>query len=177
MKSFEIFYTQTNKKIYNFLIRILRNELDAQDVMQESYIRIFPNYAKLENPNAYLYKVSYHTALEYIKKNKKKETLQKQFLEQNPHQATYHTDKVEGKNFSFEQLMQSLPKKYQLAIQLKSVEKKSYKQIAQIMGISQKAVESILVRARRILKSELKKMQEKSPKILFSERRTNEVPV
>lgn len=138
---------------------MLRNPAEAQDVMQISYIKLFENFKQVSFPVSYLYKICYHSALAEIKKRKKRETIQQEYFLEKKDRA-YHLDEPWDKNNLFEQITLKLPPKYQLAIQLKVVEHKSYKQIATIMETSEKAVESILVRARRIMKKNLKLVQE-----------------
>lgn len=55
--------------------------------------------------------------------------------------------------------IQKLPEKQQTAIILKSIEGLSQKEIAEIMDLSEKAVESLLSRARAKLKLNLKKRE------------------
>ena len=64
-----------NKKVFNYLLKILRHREDAEDVLQETFIAF---YHKMENVDAksyrsYLFTTAYHKGLNVIKVRKKRE--------------------------------------------------------------------------------------------------------
>ncbi len=150
---FEFILRENNKRIFNYLLKILRNQEDAEDILQEVFISF---YHKMENIDenacqSYLFKTAYNKALNLIKSRKKKKILtQKQMInnetqknEQNPNNKK---DEILKKAFS------KLPPKYAILLELQFYQKMSYREIAKTLSTTMSAVDSKLVRAKKKLK-------------------------
>ncbi len=73
-KAFEDFYVATNKKLFSFVYIIVRNQFDAQDIVQETFIKFKANvnsYKIGTNPSAFLMQIAKHTALDKLRKAKR----------------------------------------------------------------------------------------------------------
>ena len=69
-----ILYKETRKDIFAFALSILNNYHDAEDVMQEVFVKVKLQAGvckNFENPNGWLIKVTKNTALDFIRKKKK----------------------------------------------------------------------------------------------------------
>jgi len=150
---FEFILRENNRRIFNYLLKILRNQEDAEDILQDVFIAF---YHKMENINenayqSYLYKTAYNKALNLIKSRKKKKNLtQEQMIyketqknEQNPNNE---------KNEILKKAFNKLPPKYAILLELQFYQKMSYKEIAKKLSTTISAVDSKLVRAKKKLK-------------------------
>jgi len=153
--SFEIFYNSTSKVLYNYILKMVRDRDLTQDVLQSAYISVYNKFATLDFPQAYLYKTAYHLAINHSLKSKKD-----RILKQNFSQKSITIDSDYQKQQKIERALSLLSKKQRFIFMLKTSEGYSYKEISKITSLSEKAVESVLVRARRILRKNLKNMQE-----------------
>jgi RNA polymerase sigma-70 factor (ECF subfamily) len=148
---FQSILQKTGKKIYNYLLKILRNKEDAEDIYQEVFISF---YKKADGINPeyyenYLYKTAYHKALNLIKKQKRHNEIPFDEI----FQKTDSPDESnEQKNIAIKNAIRKLKPKEALLIELQFFQKKSYKEISKIMSLSESAVDSRLVRVKKKLR-------------------------
>lgn len=147
----EIFNRHKNLAV-NIAYRFTHSREAAEDVAQDVFIKVYEGKVKVD-PNAkfttWLYRVTVNTALDVMKR-KKFEPLHDQMEGPgNSPQQLLGEDEIKN-------LVQSgiarLPEKFRSPILLYQFEGLSYREIAQILGISEKAVERRLYHAKQILK-------------------------
>jgi RNA polymerase sigma factor (sigma-70 family) len=150
---FEAVLNSEKKKIFNYLLKILRNREDAEDILQEVFIAF---YNKMETVDenyftSYLYRAAHNKALNLIKSRKRKDDLNVHFedMERMP-EAPVETENPNNEKIRF--AMRQLKEEQALILELKYFQKKSYKEIAEILETTESAVDSKLVRAKRKLK-------------------------
>ena len=164
---FEVLLQNESKKLYNYLLKILRNREDAEDILQETFIAF---HKKINSVNesyykSYLFKTAYHKALNLIKKRNAKVT--------NYHEMEHFEDgsikNNEQQNELVKDSLSQLKPEEALLIELQFYQKMNYKQIAEVLETTQSAVDSKLVRAKKkLIKiiTEQKKMQENNLSIV-----------
>ncbi len=167
---FELLLQTESKKIYNYLLKILRNKEDAEDILQETFIAFHKkmNTIKVSSYKSYLFRTAYHKALNLIKKRNAKNKLVTSYhdMEHFNDEPVENNDK---KNELIKDALSQLKPDEALIIELQFYQKMSYKQIAEVLETTQSAVDSKLVRAKKkLIKiiTEQKKMQEKRPRIV-----------
>ena len=72
--SFAQFYDVTNKGIFSFVYTFVRHKETAEDISQESFIKIRQNiqtYKYGTNPSAWFFQIAKNLALDYLKKYNK----------------------------------------------------------------------------------------------------------
>ena len=82
--AFERFYRLTDKMIYGFILSILRNPYDAEDAMQDTYLRIRASahlYQAKGKPMAWVFTIARNLCLMKIRKNKQHEESSYDLLE------------------------------------------------------------------------------------------------
>lgn len=166
-KSFEKVLREQNKKVLNYLIKMLRNREDAEDVMQETFVAF---YKKMETISeeahlSYLFRTAHNKALNLIKKrkNRDKHAISYSEMEHIPANAP-ETEEVSENVEILKSAFSQLPEKYATILEMQFYQKMSYREIAKILETTEKAVDSRLVRAKRKLK-----------KIISQEIKLNEV--
>ncbi|MGI6731327.1 MAG: RNA polymerase sigma factor [Anaerovoracaceae bacterium] len=76
-KSFESLISGCHKKAYNIAYRYLKNEEDALDALQESYIKIFRHLDKFKGDSKFetwVYRIIVNTCNDILRKNSKRKT-------------------------------------------------------------------------------------------------------
>jgi RNA polymerase sigma-70 factor (ECF subfamily) len=66
-------YTTFYRKVYNSCFRILRDKYEAEDAMQESFIKAFSQLDKYKNAvpfEAWIVRIAIHTAIDKLRENK-----------------------------------------------------------------------------------------------------------
>jgi RNA polymerase sigma-70 factor, ECF subfamily len=153
---------------YNLAYWIVGREHDAQDIVQESYIRALKGFSGFRggNPRAWLLTIVRNTAYSWIKKRQRTEERlipldeQIHFL---PLETAPSEQNFERQRQLFEQILKRLPAEFREILVLFEVERWSYKAIAAALGVPVGTVMSRLSRARRRLQQELRNCQDAVP--------------
>jgi RNA polymerase sigma-70 factor (ECF subfamily) len=134
--------------LYGAALRMTRNPSDAEDLVQEAYLRAFRGFAGFQegtNLKAWLYRILTNSFINtYRKKQREPQTVEgpDEVLDQIP------DDEVK-------QALESLPDNFRLPVLLADVEGFSYKEIAEIMETPIGTVMSRLHRGRKALEKAL----------------------
>lgn len=152
-------------KVLALAQRLLHSLADAEDITQEVFALAWQQAAHWQPKAAYstwLYRVALNLTLNYQQRVRARfESLDDQ--PQEPHctapNAEWQLLQAQVAN-EVQQAIQTLPKAQQIATQLRYGSELPVVAIAEIMGLSRKAVESLLVRARQGLRQQLAAHQE-----------------
>ncbi len=155
--------------LHNFAFHLTYNEEDADDLVQETFLKAFRFIDKYEegtNAKAWLFKILKNAYINQYRKESKK-PIQVDYAE-----STVYKEEEEGQYSSYFDLreeifdnmmgdevstaMNSLPEDFRSVIWLCDIEGFSYEEIAKIIEIPIGTVRSRLFRARNMLKDKLK---------------------
>lgn len=146
--------------LFRMAVRITQNREDAEDIVQDTLIRLWNETKRqeIDNVKGFALTVCRNLALDHMAK---KERLAVSFDEDIHDQIDYASQPdrmIEGRErFGYLQsLIAELPEKQRTVIQLRDIEGQSYKEIAQVMEISESDVKVNIFRARQKLKERLK---------------------
>lgn len=132
-------YAVTSKPIYNSLVRLLGNQEDAKDVLQETYLSVFKNingFRAESNPTTWIKRIAINKALNEIKRAKIN------FSPIEVHHENLGVDRHEETDYhSFQGVdvarkMEELPEGYRIILSLFLFENLSHQEIADELGIS-----------------------------------------
>ena len=150
---------------YNLAYWIVGREHDAQDIVQDSYVRALKGFSGFRggNPRAWLLTIVRNTAYSWIKKKQRTEEGLVPLDEQThfvPLEVSPSEHDLERRGQLFEQALKRLPVEFRESLVLFEVEGWSYKAIAATLGVPVGTVMSRLSRARRRLQQELTNCQD-----------------
>ena len=77
MQALETMYYQTYKAVYGFILSILKNQYDAEDILQETYIKIKTGahlYKPQGKPLAWIFTIARNLSYMKIRKDKNTQT-------------------------------------------------------------------------------------------------------
>lgn len=134
-----------------------RNQADREDNFQEIIYQLWRSYPGLQNRNSigsWIYAVSINTSISRLKKNSRIEY--RDYLPESF--DTIDTVEEISKNENFQMLLQAIYHLNEIdkSLMLLYLEDKSYDEIAQILGITKSNVGVRILRAKEILKQNLK---------------------
>src|SRR5438876_6462521 len=155
--------------MYSAAFRLTRNSADAEDLVQETFLRAYRAFHQFEpgtNLKAWLYRILTNTFINsYRKKQREPQTVSDDEVED---WYLYSKMAEEGMEPSAEaavleslpdedvqEALSSLPEQFRMAVMLADVEGFSYKEIAEIMGVPIGTVMSRLHRGRKALEKRL----------------------
>jgi len=144
------------KPMYSVCMRIINNETDAEDVMQEAFLSAFrkiDTYKGEVSFGAWLKRIVINRSLDYLKKRKVK------FEEINEKSSQFIDYQMETKEVNMKVIkdaIQKLPDGYRVVLSLYLIEGYDHEEISEILGISNSNSRTQFLRAKNKLKEILK---------------------
>jgi RNA polymerase sigma factor (sigma-70 family) len=154
---------------YQLAIGIVKNPTEADDLVQESFIKAFNSLARY-NPQfaftTWLCKIVSNHCLDHLRKKKilvvsldepiqcQENKIKREIPDWSRNPEALLTRKQ--RRFSIEQAIAELPPRYRRVIVLRHKEDRSYEEISQILHIPLGTVKAQIFRARELLKKKLK---------------------
>lgn len=155
--------------LYNLLLRMVHNKMEAEDLVQEAFIKAFGALSTFNDEYAFstwLFKIAINNCIDHFRKKRLKTfSLDKPIdakdgeIRRELPDVTYQPEYTllsKEKTLLIEQAIQNLPEKYRVSIILRHTEEKSYEEISQILNIPLGTVKARIFRAREMLKKQLK---------------------
>lgn len=155
LKSFEALIDEYQDQIFRLILGIIKNSETSQEITQDVFIKSWKylhNYDFGYNFKSWLYKIAVNESLNTLKKTRVFEE-----YDENIHVIESDIDEID--TFKLNKLNLAIAKLSQdqrIIIQLKHFENFTYKEISQILDVSEKTVKSRLYSARMILRNHVK---------------------
>jgi len=151
-------------QLYRLALRITLNPAEAEDVVQETLIRIWnrrDQWETYDSVEALCFKICRNLALDANKrKDNQTSSLMEVTLEQSdpsdPQKQLLQSERLA----EVKRIIDALPEKQKSCIQLREFEGFAYKKIAETIGISEEQVKICIYRARQTIKSQFKKFED-----------------
>lgn len=166
LETLEAYINAYGKDVYSFCLYLTRSRQDADDLYQDTFLKMMEIREKLElskNPKSYLLSVSVH-----IWKNHRRKEIWRQkavgypiSVEDMPLEIADGTNSPEEQYIDGEEkilvrrAVSNLPDKYKLPILLFYMEGQKMSDISIILGIPEGTVKNRLYRAKKLLEKEL----------------------
>jgi len=160
-RAFARLVEQYQRPLYACIIRIVRAHDLADDVIQESFIRVFRSLHRFDEKYPFypwLRRIGINLALNRLRSESARAHVtltgfdQQAPAEDNPAAGTERADMLRCLN----EALQQLPEEQRIIFQLRTVEEMSYQEIAQALDISMGTVMSRLNRARSKLREKVR---------------------
>lgn len=153
-------YKQYCDGMFCVAMRFLKNEDDAEDVLQESFIKAFQRIDQFKGEvtfGAWLKKIVVHRSIDFLKSKKQ------QTVELNERYLHIEDDgdwnvESDADVEDVKKAIDELPEKYRYVIQLFLMEGYDHNEISEILQISETASRTRLLRGKAQLKEMLKDM-------------------
>ena len=150
--------------VYRIAYAALRNPQDAEDAVQETFVRVVRyshRLASLENPKTWLARIAWRVAVEKSRRRRRASEVPLEGtdrpLEELPSSETTADAAIERARLEsrIAGLIAALPAKLREPLVLSAMEEMSPREVAAVLGINEAAVRSRVFRARQILKEKL----------------------
>ena len=142
--------------VYRFILKNLRHEEDARDVVQTAFEKMWRNRDEIDAQKckSYLFTVAYHQMIDHIRKVKRIQ-LKETFSDE----SRIQDKPVNGLKKILEEALNRLSETQRSLVLLKDYEGYSYEEIGTITGLNPSQVKVYLHRARVQLKEWLVKVE------------------
>lgn len=158
-KKIEIIWDEFHRKLFNYINNKINNEHDAEDILQEVFVKIYNNLNEVEDEakiKSWIYKITQNSIIDYYKK-KKAINMDIEDFDKIINEDEDESNMNEDITKCFEMLIGKLPSKYNEPLYLHDIEGKKYKEISKELDISLSCSKMRVTRARALLKETLLK--------------------
>jgi RNA polymerase sigma-70 factor (ECF subfamily) len=164
---YELLMRRYNQRLYRVAYSILRDAAEAEDVMQDAYVRAYEHlnqFAGRARFSTWLTRIAVHEALARLDKRKRLE-----FLDENE-TSDEHSNHFTPESNSpspeeevaqmemralLEQIILELPESYRVIFTLREVEQMNTAEVADALGLTEENVKVRLHRARALMRQQL----------------------
>lgn len=159
--AFDTIYNHYSRKLYGFVVRYIKVEADAEEIVQDVFLKIWKTRGNIDihsSFESFLFTVAYNTTISLLRKraNEKKylEHLYKKFIIDKPPDLVdeIHFNELDNKVNS---LLDKLTPRQKEVYQLSRNEGLSHNEIAKKLNISTNTVKHHLVAALTFLRSNI----------------------
>jgi len=171
--AFEILVDRHQAPVLNLVYRFIGDRTQAKDLAQEVFLKVWQS-AQTYEPKAkfttWIYRITVNLCFNELKSARRRKwfsfnrfdedsgnTFEETLADNAPSAEDLLLEKERSRQIS--DTLQSLPESQRMALILKRYDGFSYQEIAQVIGCSVSAVESLLVRAKRTLQEKLKNLE------------------
>ena len=157
--NFEKLAISVKDKLYRFALRITGDSVEAEDVVQEVFIKVWnrrDDMAEVQNHEAYCMTLTRNLSLDKIKSKHRRTVEIGDALQISDHNSTpYETIEKNDALSRIKKWMNELPEKQRLTMHLRDIEGLTYDEIAENLEISMAQVKVNLHRARQFIREKM----------------------
>lgn len=136
--------------VYRFLLKNTREVTLAEDIVQESFMKLWIRRKEVEynKGKSYLFTTAYHTMIDHHRKNKRSLSVD----DFSRHNATVNNDYSDLKEV-LDQAVEKLPDIQRAVLLLRDYEGYSYQEIGEMTDLNETQVKVYIYRARLFMKN------------------------
>jgi RNA polymerase sigma factor (sigma-70 family) len=153
-RAFERLYRKHAGDVYRYALVVMRNESDAEDVTQTTFMNAYRAMERGERPRQpqnWLITIAHNVCRQRFRQSQRRPN--EVAYEEELAEATVDEDAISAEDIR--RALGHLAFNQRSALVMRELEGRSYQEIAEIMGISVSAVETLIFRARRALREQL----------------------
>lgn len=151
-----------HRKLYHIAFRLLENEADAEDLVQEAYLKLWNKRSSLgiiNNPEAFSVTLVKNMCFDLLRSGKG--TISRQMLELTATTTTpVYADNLETRDDvkQVRSIIATLPEQQQKVVLLRDFKDCSYEEIEKLTGLNSINVRVLLSRARKKIREQFNKL-------------------
>src|SRR5919202_7083289 len=154
-RAFERLYEKYVGDVYRYALVVLRNPDDAEDVAQTTFMNAYRAFQRGERPRApqnWLITIAHNVCRQRFRQSARRPN--ELPLEEELAEAAVHDDEAPSAD-DIRRALGHLAFNQRAALVMRELEGRSYGEIAEVLGVSTSAVETLIFRARRALREQL----------------------
>jgi RNA polymerase sigma-70 factor (ECF subfamily) len=154
---FDEYVHQHSDEIYAYLWRMLRDSTDAEDCLQEVFLKAYKAYPKLRpnsNPRAWLYKIATNTAKNHLRKASNHREVR--LVSEGLWSGGDPTDERDHTVQEIYQALLNLPFKQRTSLLMRKYQELTYEEIGAALNCSSEAARANVYQGLKKLRSKFK---------------------
>ena len=157
IKDFKSTVLPLKNKLYRFALRLVQDVAEAEDIVQEVFIKVWNKRAELvhvKNLEAWCMRLTKNQAIDKLRsKHKRTEDLETTYNLSTAESSPYETAATKDSLEKVRRFIAELPARQTEVIQLRDIEGFSYQEISDALDLSMAQVKTTLFRARKQIKA------------------------
>ncbi len=160
-----------HRPIHHFLYRMVRNQAIAEELAQEVFLRVYrsrESYRAEAKFTTWLYRIATNLAVNHARDSKQERAVQNVYLDAPDEQTGTRPDVACDEPSAEQRLLReermkairaqvmALPERQRMAVVMHKYQGMDYREIGQVLKLSESAVKSLLFRAYQTLRETLK---------------------
>lgn len=145
-------YRMFSSRMYGVCLRYSKNSAEAEDVLQEGFVRVFSKIKQFEFKGSFegwMRRIMVNTALEKFRKHDRLYPVEEMSIFESTEWVEETISLITAEDLM--KMIQELPPRYRMVFNLFAIEGYSHQEIAEMMEITEGTSKSNLSRAREIL--------------------------
>lgn len=159
-KAFDGVYKKYSPSMFGICMRYANCKDDAQEILQEAFIRIYENREKV-NPQLpigpWIKTITIRTAINFLKIQKRMILTENEDFFEIPQESVIQENEIKDQKSLLLKLLTEMPAGYRTVFNLFVLDNLTHKEIAQYLEISEGASKSQLAKAKNWIKINLEK--------------------
>jgi RNA polymerase sigma factor (sigma-70 family) len=155
-------YKRFSPLLYGICLRYAANRFEAQDILQEGFIKVFSALSTFEKKGSFegwVKRIVINNAINHIRRNAAKHLFTEFSELENIPETIQETEEISPPDSKIMlKLIQELPDGYRMVFNLYVFEEYSHKEIAEFSGISENTSKTQLMRARHLLQKKISEL-------------------
>jgi len=153
---FSSIFKANSKTVFNYIYYKFGNEEKSYDAVQEAFVKLWENCAKVapEKAKSYVYTVANNLYLNVIKAEKVRLKYADKTLKTTAETPEFLMEESEFKT-KLDNALNDLPENQRITFLLNRIDGKKYKEIAEMEGVSVKAIEKRMHLALKSLRAKI----------------------
>ncbi len=157
---FQIVVREQKNRVYSYAAMLLRNQAEAQDVVQESMVRLWQNQSKVEQAGApmWLKRTAHNLCIDRIRRRKVRSEVGTEGLEATSTDGSPGPDRLAQSDqlgYEIERALEQLSEDDRSVLILREVQERPYAEIAEMLALPMGTLKARLHRAREQLRKKL----------------------
>jgi RNA polymerase sigma factor (sigma-70 family) len=164
-KAFSLLFKNYAPVMLGVCMRYCKNRIDAEDVMQDGFIKVFSQIHKFRREGSFegwIKRIMINSAIDNYQSNLKhafhedvSEIEQSSALTDYPGEDDDLPEEMKIPHTKLMEMIQELPDGYRMVFNLYAIEDYNHKEIASLLGISENTSKSQLLKARKALRKKI----------------------
>ena len=169
--AFDSLVQKYRRPIINFMYRMARSQAAAEDLAQEVFLRVYRSRSSYEASakfTTWLYRIATNLGMNYIRDTRHERPENTMLLDEADEETGQAPDLADKKPNVEEEILrrerlkairekvEALPERQRMAVLMHKYQQMDYRQIAEVLKLSESATKSLLFRAYETLRQQLK---------------------
>ncbi len=159
-QAFEKIYRLYSNRLYGKLLKLLKSVPQTEEILQDVFLKIWEYRASIDPEKsfrAFLFKIAENKAYDFFRKATLHKAFETELIALSTSNYTMIEELIadEDKSVLLEKAINNLPPQRQQVFRLCKLERKSYTEVGQLLGISLSTVSDHIVKATKSIRTQL----------------------